>query len=173
MFKAFKVACYASAVVGWLLYPVSLAFAETENGSRLERSLIEILQSDAPKQEKALTCKRLAVHGTKHAVDALEPLLADPQLASWARIALEAIPDRAAGEALQRMLPQVDGRLRVGVIHSIGVRRDADAVEVLADALQGVDAETASAAAVALGQIAGPAATEVLENALASRSPTS
>src|SRR2546429_263587 len=72
--------------------------AEKQASSEKERKLIAILQSDAPAKDKAVPCKQLAVYGTKAAVPALAPLLSDPQLSSWARIALEAIPDPAAGE---------------------------------------------------------------------------
>ena len=94
-----------------------------------QRQLIDILQSDAPAAKKAITCKQLAVYGTADAVPALAPLLTDAELASWARIALEVIPDPTADEALRAAMEKVDGRLLVGVINSIGVRRDAAAVD--------------------------------------------
>ncbi|HEV58516.1 MAG TPA: hypothetical protein ENN87_13655, partial [Phycisphaerales bacterium] len=33
-----------------------------------EQELIAVLRSDAPPQDKAITCKRLAIYGTKDAV---------------------------------------------------------------------------------------------------------
>ena len=96
-----------------------------------ERQLLAVLESNAPRAEKAITCKHLAVHGTKDAVPALAALLPDEQLTSWARIALEAIPDPAAAAALRRALGELKGRVLVGVINSIGVRRDAEAVDGL------------------------------------------
>ncbi len=53
------------------------------------------------------------------------PLLADKELTSWARIALEAIPGPAADEALREAMGDVEGRTLIGVINSIGVRGDA------------------------------------------------
>jgi HEAT repeat protein len=132
-----------------------------------ERQLISVLESTAPSAEKAITCKRLVVHGTKDAVPALSALLPDKELSSWARIALEAIPDPAADAALREAIGKVQGRLLIGVINSIGVRRDANAVESLAQRLGDADAEVASAAAVALGRIGNAAATTILEQALA------
>lgn len=132
-----------------------------------QRQLISVLQSDAPAADKAITCKRLAVCGTGDAVPALAPLLADEQLASWARIALEVIPDPAADEALRQAMGKLKGRLLVGVINSIGVRRDAKAVDGLTQQLKDADAEVASAAAVALGRIGDAAATQTLEQTLA------
>ena len=102
-----------------------LAAADNQNSSaEKERQLIAILKSDAPAQEKAVPCKQLAIYGTKEAVPALAPLLSNPQLSSWARIALEAIPDAAAGDALRKAMSEVKGNLLVGVINSISVRPD-------------------------------------------------
>src|SRR5262249_34018076 len=53
------------------------------------------------------------------------------------------------------------------VINSIGVRQDAAAVELLSSRLQDPDAETASAAAVALGRIGNSAAAKALQASLA------
>lgn len=136
-----------------------------------EKKLIEVLKSDAPPQEKAIPCKQLALCGTKEAVPALAPLLADEKLASWARIALEAIPDPAADAALREAMGKLKGRLLVGVVNSIGVRRDAAAVEGLVKVLKGNEAEPASAAAEALGRIGGPAAAQALRAALSGPEP--
>ena len=132
-----------------------------------DQPLIAVLQSDAPKAEKALTCKQLAVHGTAAAVPLLADLLKDPELASWARIALEAIPHPAADTALRDALEQVDGRLLVGVINSIGVRGDEQSVDPLSERLGNDDPQVASAAAIALGTIGNAQATAALSTALA------
>ena len=132
-----------------------------------ELKLISVLRSDAPPAEKAITCKRLAVYGSAEAVPALAPLLLDKELSSWARIALEAIPGPAADAALRDALGKAEGRLLVGVINSIAVRRDAQAVNALAGKLRDADTEVASSAAVALGRIGGDASARILEPALA------
>ena len=97
----------------------------------------------------------------------LAKLLSDPQLSSWARIALEAIPGKDADEALRGAADSLDGKLLVGTINSIGFRRDAKAVEMLTKRLQDKNAEVASAAAGALGRIGDDAATLALRQALA------
>ena len=88
---------------------VCAAEATKTAAAEKQRQLIAVLQSDAPAAEKAITCKQLAVYGTKDAVPALAPLLADEELASWARIALEAIPDPAADEALREAMGKLQG----------------------------------------------------------------
>jgi len=132
-----------------------------------QQKLIDVLRSNAPAAEKAITCKRLAVYGTKDAVPALAAWLVDKELSSWARIALEAIPDPAAGDALREAMGKVEGRLLIGVINSIGYRRDGKAVAGLVVRLRDGDAEVASAAAAALGRVGGEQAGKVLEQSLA------
>jgi HEAT repeat protein len=132
-----------------------------------EKELLAILRSNQPAADKAMACKRLAIYGSSESVPDLAKLLFDPQLASSTRIALEAIPGKAADEALRNAAESLQGHLLVGTINSIGVRRDAGAVEVLAGRLQDKDAEVASAAAVALGRIGTPAAAKSLRGLLA------
>ncbi len=166
----FKTRCFLAGMAlitaATLLAAVPVHAADDNNASD-ESQWIAILQSDAPPQDKAVPCKRLAVFGTKKAVPAPAPLLSDKDLSSWARIALEAIPDPSADEALREALKTVDGRLLVGVINSIGVRRDAEAVDALTQRLTDDDAEVVSASAVALGRVGNTAATAALQQALA------
>jgi HEAT repeat protein len=131
-----------------------------------ERAQIAILKGDSPAEDKALACKLLAVDGSSESVPELAKLLANEQLASWARIALEAIPGQAADEALRKATESLQGRLLVGTINSIGVRRDAAAGALLIARLQDADADVASAAAVALGRIGNAAAAKALQEAL-------
>lgn len=132
-----------------------------------ESDLIAVLQSDAPKGDKAIACKQLAIYGGERAVPFLAPLLADEELASWARIALEAIPGPAADGALRDALGKLEGRLLIGTINSIAVRRDVRAVGALAQKLGDSNADVASAAAVALGHIGGDLAATALTQSLA------
>lgn len=132
-----------------------------------EKALIAILQSSAPPAEKALTCKRLAVFGSPAAVPALAPLLLDPHLTSWARIALEVIPGPAADQALRQAVSKADGLVLVGIINSIGVRRDAKAVPQLTTKMKDGDPQVACAAADALGRIGGARPAKILKDYLA------
>ncbi len=148
----------------------SAVFAQ-DMKSKSAAELVAVLQSDGPKADKALACKFLAVKGAGDAVAAIAPLLADDQLASWARIPLEAIPGKEADEALRSAAGTLQGRLLVGVINSIGVRRDAEAVLLLTKHLDSDDVEVASAAAAALGRIGNEAAATPLHKALAAGKP--
>jgi len=131
-----------------------------------EQDLIAVLKSDAPKGEKAITCKKMAIYGTDQSIPVLAPLLADKELSSWARIALEAIPGPAADAALRNAVGAVEGRLLIGVINSIAVRRDVQAVDILVKTLGNADAGVACAAAVALGHVGGDQAAKALTQSL-------
>ena len=146
--------------------------ADNKNtAAQKEHQIIQVLKSKAAPAEKALACKQLAVYGSKAAVPALAKLLTDPQLASWARIALEAIPDPACDAALRKAMGRAHGRLLAGIINSIGVRGDTKAVSGLIRAMKNPDEQVASAAAVALGRIGGDEAGKALVKALADTPP--
>ncbi len=136
-----------------------------------EAQLIAVLRSDAPQKEKADACRELAHVGTKKAVPVLAAMLGDEQLSHMARYALEPIPDPSVDAALRDALGKVKGRLLLGVIGSLGVRRDGKAVDALARFLSDADPETAQAAARALGKIATPEAAKAIEGALAGVQP--
>jgi len=157
------------SLVGTGVSTRALGFAPEAPGAR-EPELLAKLRSEAPEAEKAVTCKLLAVHGTPAAVPDLAALLANERLASWARIALEAIPGPEADAALRTFVERPPAaappRLVVGPINSLGVRRDVAAVPLLQARLAGEDAVLAAAAAAALGRIATPEAGTALVGAL-------
>ena len=73
---------------------------------------------------------------------------------------------------MRKALPTLDGKLLVGTINSIGVRRDALAGEALVGQLKNKDDDIAAAAALALGRIGNAAAAEALRASLTSDSAT-
>ena len=164
----FSLAAMSPVVVRAAEAPAAAASSASTNK---EPELLAVLSSSAPSNEKAIACKQLAIHGTSAAVPELAKLLPNDQLSSWARIALEAIPGPEADAALRTAADSLQGRLAIGMINSIGVRRDAGAVESLTARLKDQDAEVASAAAVALGRIGNEPATASLTQALAGASP--
>ena len=96
----------------------------------------------------------------------------DQKLTSWARIALEAIPDRAAGLALRDAMDKTTGRTLIGVINSLGVRREEQAVDRLIPRIKDADEEVATAAIAALGRIGNNESTAALRQALTSSPDT-
>ncbi|MEM9364386.1 MAG: HEAT repeat domain-containing protein [Planctomycetota bacterium] len=158
----------------WLLLALGAILSEqavTAADFPPEAELIALLTSEStPKGEQALACKQLAVFGTKDCVDSLAPLLRDPELTSWARIALEAIEDPAAADALRESLTDVKGLPLVGVINSLGVKKSPRDLPALAVYLDDADEKVAVAACLALGKIGGGDAASALVAALGNQS---
>ena len=100
-------------------------------------------------------------------VPALSALLGNEHLSTYARYGLEPIADPAADDALRAGLSKLKGNLLIGVINSIGKRRDAKAGPALVAMIYGVDADVARAAAAALGKIGGVSSKKELQAALA------
>ena len=131
-------------------------------------SIAVLTNASSPKSDKALACKKLAVVGSVDCVDELAPLLNDPELTSWARIALEAIEAPEAEAALLASTSRLSGLPLVGVVNSLGVKRSQKSVPALSELLENEDVAVAQAAALSLGKIAGSSATRALqERALA------
>ena len=118
------------------------------------------------KRTRSTPAGKLAIIGGKDSIAPLAALLGDEKLSHNARYALERNPDPAVDEALRDALGKVKGRPLVGVITSVGVRRDAKAVPALAKLLSDSDAVVARAAARAMGSIGTAEAANALQKAL-------
>lgn len=157
-------------VAAGLILGGGVAFAQSNSKEIMaldQAKLIGLLKDPAaPQFDKAKACQRLAVIGTADAVPAIVPLLADEHLNVYARTALENIPDPAAVAALREAAAKLTGRQQIGVINSLGVCKDAAALSLLKNFLNGSDKETAGAAAHALGRFGTTEAAAVLQEAL-------
>ena len=142
---------------------VVASHGKAEARKDLEQRLIAVLKADAPRAAKDYACRQVSLVGTAAAVEALAALLGDKDLSHMARYALERIPDAAAVKAMRDALPKASGAVRIGVINSLGVRRDAESVKALVELLKDADAATAGAAAAALGKIGAVEAIEPLK----------
>ena len=116
--------------------------------------------------QKAIACKKLAFVGGPDAVRPMAALLNHPQLACYARFGMEPNPDPSVDEAFRAALPKLKGKLQMGVIHSIGFRKDVHALDALSRLMGDSDAQVAGAAAAAVGMIGGLEAGHILESAL-------
>jgi HEAT repeat protein len=143
------------------------SFAQTVAARKDEPKLIAVIQNpNASRKEKVDACRQLAIIGTHDAIAPLAALLGDEELSHNARYALEPIPDPAVDAAFRDALGRLKGKPLVGVIGSVGVRRDAEAVPILANLLQDPDGQVAQAAARALGNVGTPAAATALQEQL-------
>jgi len=130
----------------------------------IEGRLLAVLKSPkTTKDAKRYICRWLTMVGSAECIPAVAALLTDEDLSHPARMALEPKADPAAGAALRAALPKVKGRLLAGVIGSIGVRRDAEAVEALTRLARDADPMIAGAAISALGEIGTEEAVRALE----------
>jgi HEAT repeat protein len=155
------------------LQPIDAAVVIVGNGQNeaiqkdLESRLIAVLKGESTRDAKDYTCRQLRLVGTKECVPALASLLPQEENSHMARFALERIPAPEATTALREALSKVSPALQVGVISSLGVRKDAESVSALAALLAAADIAVARAAAFALGDIS----TEEASKALAAAKP--
>jgi type 1 glutamine amidotransferase len=132
---------------------------------KIEKALLGVLDSDATLAGKQFVCRELSIIGTEQSVPTLAKMLADEKTSDMARYALERIPGSAVDEALRGALRKSKGNVRIGIINSLGQRRDKGAVRNLSRLLGRPDEAVAAAAAAALGQIADAQATTALAEA--------
>ena len=139
--------------------------------AKAEKKLLLVAQSPtASLAARQFACQRLGQIGGEESAEALGKMLRDNKLSDLARYALETNPDPAAGEALRKALKKATGKkvtekTRIGIINSLGARRDGEAVKDLGRLLASSDKATAQAAAGALGKIGGPKALKALRAA--------
>jgi hypothetical protein len=128
----------------------------------LEQRLAGYLEASYSSVARSFVCRELALIGSAASVPALAPLLLDTELSVFARNALERIPGPEADKALRDAIGKATGRTKVGIINSVGVRRDARSVALLAKSVA-EPLEIAAAAAKALGEIGTIESAKVLE----------
>jgi len=149
-----------------LLNPIEEAVIATRDDlaarQELEARLAAVLRTEVSRDAKDYVCRKLMQIGSAASVPALAALLPEPDLSHMARFALERIPAPEAAQALRDALPQLSGALKIGVISSLGARRDTASVPTLAALLADADATIVRSAADALGDIRTAKAAQAL-----------
>jgi len=130
--------------------------------SDIEGEMCDFLGSDATLAAKQFICRQLGLIGTSRSVPALGVLLASEDTCDMGRYALERIPGDLADEMFIKILGEVKGKSRIGIINTIGVRRVNSAVGALSKLAGDGDKETAVAAINSLGEIGSLEAAKVL-----------
>ena len=146
--------CSIAVLLISLLLPAVALAQQPLPAAGNESQLLATLNSDAALFDKAKACQRLAIIGTSKSVPVVAKLLADPGLSHYARLALEANPSLEVDKAFRDALGKLKGRQLVGVINSVGTRKDRQSVDALVSLASGDDNEVAAAAVSALGAIA-------------------
>ena len=127
-----------------------------------DKQIAVLKSADASLKAKSDACRELATIGEAKAIPVLVGLLGDEKMSHMARYALEPLDHASVDVALRDAMGKLKGNLRIGVINSIGMRRDEKAVGDLTKLLKDADKGVASAAVGALGKIATPQALTAL-----------
>ena len=98
---------------------------------QIEARLLQFLQSDATAAGKEAVSIQLSLIATEKSIPALSAMLLHPETAEMARYALARIPGSKADDALRKALDETSGTVKIGIINSLGQRRDAKAVPML------------------------------------------
>ena len=142
------------------------ATADPEQGRKMAARLAAVLtDAKATLAAKRFACQQLQVLGAETHVPLLAGMLDTAETADMARRTLETIPGEAAAKALREALGKLKGNALVGVVNSLGVRRDAKVTDALAELLRSSDPDVAAAAAVTLGKIGTADAAAALQKA--------
>lgn len=139
--------------------------ASGEDKKLIEKRLDEFLKSGVTLAGKDFVCRELSLIGTEVSAAALAPMLTDANTTDMARYALERIQGEAVDDALVNSLGKTGGRVKVGIVNTLGERHNPKSVFALAGLIYDEDAAAASAAVTAIGKIGGLQAANILAGA--------
>jgi len=126
---------------------------------KIEASFIELLRApDTTPAGKQFICRKLSIIGTEKSVPVLAEMLTEKATSNFepsdmARYALERILSPAADQALRGALSKTNGKIKIGIINSIGQRGSKESVKDLTALLDDSDSKVVTAAIWALGNI--------------------
>ncbi len=141
------------------------SYEKPEELKQIEAQFDKFLGSGVTLASKQFICRQLSLIGSDQSVPVLSAMLLNADTSDMARYALERIAGEAVNEALLDALGKAEGLPKVGIINTLGMRRDRKAVAQLAELINSGDAQVASAAVGALGHIADPEAAKALAQA--------
>jgi len=136
-----------------------------------KRLLTELVRRDATFAARQAVAQRLGIllatqsAPSPESLKAISGMLVDERDSDLARLALEPVTGPTVDALFVQALPDVSGRLRLGLINAIAARRIESAVPPLTPLLQDPDVIQARAAARALGEIGTAAAVAALRAA--------
>lgn len=150
---------------------ITASHDKIEARQELENRLIALLSGDLSRDARDYICRKLATIGTVASVPTLAVLLRNPESSHMSRFALERIPVPEAAAALRHALAMdapspLTSEQKVGLISSLGARRDTGAAELLGRSLVDAQPAVARAAALALGAIGSSESVVLLQSAL-------
>jgi HEAT repeat protein len=119
----------------------------------LEAGLVQLLGAGSTFEARRFACKQLGIIGGKEALPALALLLNGDDTAGIACLALTTYPPGKADEILRGAQAKAARSARIQIINTLGDRRDAQSVKLLAQLAGQADRAIAEAALAALGKI--------------------
>ena len=119
----------------------------------LENQFTGFLNSDATPDSKLFVCKQLSRIGTEASVPTLSKMLVTERTSDMARYALERIDGEKGKTALREALATTAGKIKIGIINSLGQLRDEQAVGELQKLAANNNELIAESAIAGLGNI--------------------
>lgn len=155
---------YGTAVAEMTAIEKAIHDAKPDQYPPLEAKLLAVLAApEATMPGKQFVCQMLKLVGSSKCIPAVSQLLTDEQLSHSARNVLLGLKDPAADAALRAALGKTQGKVRIGIINTIGDRQDAQALPALAALVNPNDEATSGAALNAIGKIGGAPAADTLD----------
>ncbi len=136
----------------------------------MEQRFDVFLKSNATLAGKDAVIRHVSLIGTEASVPVLAEMLIAPETSDMARYALERIRAAAAGEALLAALPKTSGKVRIGIINTLGMRREPAPIPALEKLAVNPEVATSDAAFDALARIGTPASADAILQAAAQSS---
>ncbi|MFC1500208.1 ThuA domain-containing protein [Candidatus Zixiibacteriota bacterium] len=129
----------------------------------IEARLIEILDNpESTYEAKQFVCRMLRRIGPERTLPHLARMLLDPDLTDDARFAMQGHRSSEIDRVLRESLDQLEGQALIGVIGTIGQRRDGAAVTPIVTLINRGDTRLTRACVTSLGRIGGAEAQEAL-----------
>lgn len=132
----------------------------------IEQAMLGLLKSDAPFAAKQFICKELSLIGTSASIKTLSGLLKEEKTADIALYALERIPGEEVNKALRKAAGKTKGRIKVGILNTLGQRRDEEALKLFKKSINDKNPMVAEAAIAASGKLASMQAADMLTKQL-------
>jgi type 1 glutamine amidotransferase/HEAT repeat protein len=131
------------AALSLIAEQVRLAQMDDALRANVENGLCTLVRDPgATDESKDFACRQLALIGSGNSVPSLALLLKDERLSHMARYALDHIEGEAGSKALREAMMATEGDIRIGIITSLGRRRDGVAVEPMMKVVETADMPT-------------------------------
>lgn len=129
-----------------------------------EKLIVVIASKDATQAGKAVACRFLQQVGTRRCIPAVSGLLRDETLSDYARLVLERLKCKEADRAMRGALKKAPDKVKIGILASLGERRDVKAIKPAVKLAHSGNPELAKAAIRVIGKIGGKKAAKHLSS---------